>query len=1722
MKHLLKCFTTISILLSFSVTTFSQVSTKNLSEKLKAADISTDLQKSGKMAEQVDLNNLISLNKSGDVALSIPIVTVKSRTMSFPVQVNYQAGIGVDQKASEVGLGWSINFGSIVRDYGAFEPDYASTSAEVDMQNTQAGYGQGNLTHQSMTNIALPFSNYKNLVYLGIQSGNLTPDNYHVNIPGQSSNTFWNNGANGGQHAFVFSDFVPWQINFDKKTYAIDQEFSRINEVNLAYNAVTKVLGNNNSNLAAAICIPPYVKNRYFERAAPPSSYPGLNTLAIVGANIPNDRKVRYEDFGSFTITADDGTQYVFGRALRGQKYLFSEDPFWSTIPGITGINATAVYGDWWKIDYIAEWLLTEIHSPDYMDINSNNIADEEDAGDWIRVEYTEPEQMEKIPAMSNGIIAVPKHREWQNLTQTDKYSSLMRERAYVTKIVTPVQEAVFSISQRYDVEHDYFKTPLNWINTLDYIYATAVIGSPPVSLEIKYPIETMKYDKVVLKERMNNSPLNTVVFNYAAKGSPQELAVSNYIIRNNQDLETIPYNPAHAGSGFDVEDYNINASNYNAGRGKTTLLGIDFFPQDNINIAGRKSYKFNYGYNPSFSPIHKHQIHKAQQFPTLRQSLVKVQRGRLNVFPLSLVPYTMHEYDDKGNVTVINNPLALEDEIGNFLDQNAPNKGRHAWSLSSITIPTGGTLELEYENDRFDNQGDRQNMFNRGSIFENSLPSVNRYNTIATIQSVLQSKLNDYYASINQWCSNNPILLTRTFELPMNDQSGGLRLKKKTIHDGINAPVVVNYGYGTGHYSSVPASYWNNYLSAFSSFMMEEEKRHSFQAYETSLANNPVWDDNDFATYLSRLSLNIRVDNTVGDNHYYSNIDETYADGSKTRFIYGDPLSTSAGTLYYDLQKVVYLKGFGSNDENQLCVMITNDVDKKHDIKLLKTENYSSNNTIISSTEKEYSFQDLSSKQVHYNALNVPSNKYALYMYQPPCQINYIFPTTPISFIANTAINYVDPFTFTPAGPDFLSIANSTITYVNLYNTTSISASFDHSYNILPQAFTRHQSIFTKLDSEISDYRGIITKNEYTYEPTYGLLKTIKSTNSTKTISTSGSVFLKPEIKITEHIYAYEVYSGLPNPFNRQFLNKNMLSQKAGTNVYAFDNNLVTYNLSTILQSTVQTWSLSYNPKPHKTFVFNGAIDSEGKIIGYSSFNYLPTAVNDARWQWQNSILNFNKFGQPTLQNQNEIFSRKVLGYNSEIPKASIEYTGGWFDATYTGFEDLYDFNKQISTPGGIILVRNYLVDASLNLVYPIPCTNTAKHSYYVDNTSNIFKVGDEVIITANPNVIQTTCTQCFLPGTFIYTNLSPFKTKIKSVTAALVAPGPYTTETCRWNCFGIPSPSTYFTNHKTILCFDDPFPTNMYVSGASVEVLGKTPYLPLERDMEEYWYNTNMDNKSKVVNSFRTGTKSFYLSPKASATDPNQKTPIRPVFIESSNCSGTACNMPYIASCWITGAPSSIDRVGAIAAKSIINFKYEIWDEARTTILAQGNLLLSGINNYWQYFEIEIPVNKGPSAKWLDVYLENSSTSAQAPKESLYIDDLLIFPKGSKYQYNSFDAFLNPTYSTDANDRTARMMYDNWGRLFRAYDADAQLVSEYTYFTTNDIQTKHNYVQVKNWIDGTKYNISRQYFDGIGKLKQTCNFEPTFNRKLINTIDYDNQGRPIKRYNQFGASCN
>ncbi|BDD05646.1 hypothetical protein [Aureibacter tunicatorum] len=83
---------------------------------------------------------------SGDFTYNIPLFELPGPNGGYPFNLAYHAGVGMDQEASWVGLGWSLNPGAITRQMRGLPDDFngENITEEIDMkENHTAGVGGG-------------------------------------------------------------------------------------------------------------------------------------------------------------------------------------------------------------------------------------------------------------------------------------------------------------------------------------------------------------------------------------------------------------------------------------------------------------------------------------------------------------------------------------------------------------------------------------------------------------------------------------------------------------------------------------------------------------------------------------------------------------------------------------------------------------------------------------------------------------------------------------------------------------------------------------------------------------------------------------------------------------------------------------------------------------------------------------------------------------------------------------------------------------------------------------------------------------------------------------------------------------------------------------------------------------------------------------------------------------------------------------------------------------------------------------------------------------------------------------------------------------------------------------------------------------------------------------------------------------------------------------------
>src|SRR5690349_14582256 len=84
-----------------------------------------------------DMVNLLT----GDFTFNLPILEVPGPEGSFSLPLSYHGGVGLDQEASWVGLGFSLNAGNISRTINQFPDDAAGESQAVTVKDLTGIYG---------------------------------------------------------------------------------------------------------------------------------------------------------------------------------------------------------------------------------------------------------------------------------------------------------------------------------------------------------------------------------------------------------------------------------------------------------------------------------------------------------------------------------------------------------------------------------------------------------------------------------------------------------------------------------------------------------------------------------------------------------------------------------------------------------------------------------------------------------------------------------------------------------------------------------------------------------------------------------------------------------------------------------------------------------------------------------------------------------------------------------------------------------------------------------------------------------------------------------------------------------------------------------------------------------------------------------------------------------------------------------------------------------------------------------------------------------------------------------------------------------------------------------------------------------------------------------------------------------------------------------------------
>lgn len=384
---------------------------------------------------------------TGGFSYSVPLLTVPSPYgPGVSIGAGYSAGIGVNQSASEIGLGWGINLGGVISRNVSGIPDDWNGAVVADPQNV--GFNtQGGVMYfkNDINRVNMDF--YKS-TYKGEAPAFYFPDydNYSVSGP----------GIGGSLQAHLF-DFATTRLSVFRATnlpatkYEMDATngFSKKMQFNFggdyAGNFKSRHYPTNPINSGTTLRYPGYndaVTDAEFTSDVKP--YTGIgsvgfnqstnrlatakyveyftnqeindNIMANGFTNIPSSPARTSTDYeldgiGAFRITDESGFVYYYTQPVYINSATFGNYPlnndyqpknYISTdttrvthvsYPGNYYVQDNALTTKYsspfmieWKQNkrYAYNWLLTAVTGPDYVDSDFNGVVNSADKGYWV------------------------------------------------------------------------------------------------------------------------------------------------------------------------------------------------------------------------------------------------------------------------------------------------------------------------------------------------------------------------------------------------------------------------------------------------------------------------------------------------------------------------------------------------------------------------------------------------------------------------------------------------------------------------------------------------------------------------------------------------------------------------------------------------------------------------------------------------------------------------------------------------------------------------------------------------------------------------------------------------------------------------------------------------------------------------------------------------------------------------------------------------------------------------------------------------------------------------------------------------------------------------------------------------------------------------------------------------------------------------------------------
>lgn len=666
---------------------------------------------------------------TGDFVYSVPLLTVTGPNgEAFPISATYRSGIRTNQEASWLGLGWELGTGEISRQVNGVPDDWKGKTAtykKVSLlfpgESEDKSYRfYGPMYFKDFA----PSSNPMASMDLYQSDRLLKPENTAFEFPDYDG-YFMSGPGIGGElspHLFDYASYrytdndeIGYGSSTDDKFFDVSNkrmQFRFRNEpvtrINAPVNANGEFFTMDENNSDGVMITPAeaitnaatsnftgdynYAPNRmhggyyveYFTNSEINTFDPSLSSNLLkqkgfldywiaTGTRRPSTGSGSFDPdgIGAFKVTTPSGITYHYSLPV----YTSSERVL--TLDVATG-GLKSMENNQKSEKFAVSWKLTAITGLDYEDVNSNGIADIDDKGYWIALEYglwteafdtrfphygydTDLRTRKKVPIHNKPFL------DYDQYTEEGSVVHSASQIYFLNTVKTATQTAFFIKEVRLDAHSASLipKLKLSRIVLLDnedagLFSSNQSISNPSANFVLSSAAQTILNNNqyTANKTAIDAASLKTIEFNqdYSLSWNLYNNINSYNEIGGLATLETpiaglVPFS-------YYTLDENAFGLDIIPNSGKLTLNEINIYEAQHRKIF--PSYVFNYNHNPRYD-------HRKTDFFGF---------------------YKSNATSNGGYITGITKEFT------------------NAWSLSKITTPIGAEIEIEYESDSYSKIG--------------------------------------------------------------------------------------------------------------------------------------------------------------------------------------------------------------------------------------------------------------------------------------------------------------------------------------------------------------------------------------------------------------------------------------------------------------------------------------------------------------------------------------------------------------------------------------------------------------------------------------------------------------------------------------------------------------------------------------------------------------------------------------------------------------------------------------------------------------------------------------------------------------------------------------------------------------------------------------------------------------------------------------------------------